>query len=186
MLDHSLDDSESGPTVASVPARDWSGGIAVQAELRDLQESSSCWACTTHESRRVFTSLCPTLNAISLFHLLLLLRLTTSDDIHTDKGRARDVHNRGEALLCPFFTTTGLLDAGAMQQSQRTSGTDDCEQAHAGFVPSGRRPCAWPCDDPGSRRADEKPRLRSDRHGVEGGGMRCVGMPHHVADRHVN
>lgn len=108
-----------------------------------------------------------------------------SDDIHTDKGRARDEHSRGEALFCPFFTTTGLFNAGAMPWSLRISVTGDCEQAHAGFVPSRRRPCAWPCDDLGSRKADEKPRLRSDRHGVEGDGMRCVGMPHHVADRHV-
>jgi hypothetical protein len=47
MLDDSLDDSESGPTVASVPACGWSHG---KAELRDLQESSSRWACTTHVS----------------------------------------------------------------------------------------------------------------------------------------
>lgn len=181
MLDHSLDDSECGPTIAPVPAHDWSHGIA---EIRDLQESSSRRACTTHVSTESSPLFAPTQRNF-LVSPSFASSTHNSDDIHTDKGRARDEHSRGEALFCPFFTTTGLFNAGAMPWSLRISVTGDCEQAHAGFVPSRRRPCAWPCDDLGSRKAEEKPRLRSDRHGVEGDGMRCVGMPHHVADRHV-
>jgi hypothetical protein len=99
MLDHSLDDSESGPTVASVPARDWSGG---KSELRDLQESSSCWACTTHESTQsspLFAPNAPNTLQFPCFTFFCFFdsRLLTT---HIRAKGACDVHNRGEALFC--------------------------------------------------------------------------------------
>ena len=99
MLDHSLDDSECGPTIAPVPAHDWSHGIA---EIRDLQESSSRRACTTHVSTESSPLFAPTLRNF-LVSPSFASSTHNSDDMYTGKGRARDVHNRGGALFCLLF-----------------------------------------------------------------------------------